>query len=53
MLVNIYYEGNLLSFMNKRFYNLKNDKITNTKKRFYERIGFYIVELKKTIPNLL
>ena len=46
MLVNIYYEGNLLSFMNKRFYNLKNDKITNNKKRFYERIGFYIVRIK-------
>ena len=47
MLVNIYYEGNLLSFLNKKFYRLKNDKITNNKKRFYERIGFYVVRIKK------
>ena len=47
MLVNIYYEGNLLSFMNKKFYRLKNDKITNNNKRFYERIGFYVVRIKK------
>ena len=47
MLVNIYYGGNLLSFMNKKFYRLKNDKITNNKKRFYERVGFYVVRIKK------
>ena len=47
MLGNIYYEGNLLRFMNKKFYRLKNEKITNNKKRFYERVGFYIVRIKK------
>ena len=47
MLVNIYYEGNLLSFMSKKFYRLKNDKITNNKKKFYERVGFYVVKIKK------
>ena len=33
--------------MNKKFYRLKNEKITNNKKRFYERVGFYIVRIKK------
>ena len=47
MLGNIYYEGNLLRFMNKKFYRLKNEKITNNKKRFYERVGFYLVRIKK------
>jgi hypothetical protein len=46
MLVNIYYEGELLSYMNKKFYKLENDKITNSKKIFYERIGFYIFKIK-------
>ena len=46
MLVNIYYEGDLLSYMNKKFYKLENDKITNSKKIFYERIGFYIFKIK-------
>ena len=46
MLLNIFYEGDLLSYMNKKFYKLKNDKIKNNKKRFYERIGFYVVRIK-------
>jgi ATP-dependent RNA helicase SUPV3L1/SUV3 len=46
MLVNIYYEGELLSYMNKKFYKLENDKITNNRKIFYERIGFYIFKIK-------
>jgi len=47
MLINIHYEGDLLSYMNKKFYKLKNEKITNSKKIFYEKIGFYIVIIKK------
>ena len=46
MLVNIYYEGELLSYMNKKFYKLENDKITKNMKIFYERIGFYIFKIK-------
>ena len=46
MLVNIYYDVDLLNYMNKKFYKLENDTITPNKIIFYERIGFYIFKIK-------
>ena len=46
MLININYEGNLASFMNKKYYKLEDLKIF-TKKKNLPKIGFYLVIIKK------